>query len=416
MARIVVLTLGTYGDVAPYAGLGVRLREAGHEVSIAAIERFRDVVTGAGLEFRALPSADPAEVAAGPEGATAARAGARGMRATLRLAAEAMRRPVPAMIEAVAEADVVLASMTTSLLAGPIAEARGVPCVFVPLQPTTPTREFAPLPFGGRDLGPWLNKASGKLVARFAVGAMGGLVRGLRSELGLPAEPSAGHRSEDIPVLHGISPSVLPRPRDWRPGVEIAGYWWPPEAVGWEPSPELAAFLADGPPPVYVGFGSANTPAARRTAEVVGDALRRTGGRAIVQRGWGDLKVDGADVLTVGEVPHAWLFPQVAAVVHHGGAGTTAAALRAGVPNVPVSFTANGDQSFWGRRLVRLGAAPAAFGVRRLRADRLAAAIDQAVTEPAYRRAAEDIAGRIADEDGVALVRDTITAVIPSGA
>ena len=120
MARIVVLTLGTYGDVAPYAGLGARLREAGHEVTIGASERFRAPVTEAGLGFRALPGADTAEVAAGPEGAAAARAGVRGMRTMLRVAAEAMRRPVPAMVEAVAEADVVLASMTTSLLAAGI--------------------------------------------------------------------------------------------------------------------------------------------------------------------------------------------------------------------------------------------------------------------------------------------------------
>jgi UDP:flavonoid glycosyltransferase YjiC (YdhE family) len=414
MARIVVLTLGTYGDVAPYVGLGVRLREVGHEVCVAAIEPFRDLVTGAGLAYRALPGADPREIAAGPEGEAAARPGIRGMRTMMRLASEAMRQPVPAMVEAVSEADVVLASMTTTLLAAPIAEARGVPCVFVPLQPTIPTREFGPLTLGGRDLGPWLNTASAGLIARLAVGALAGTRRWLRSELALPDEPSEGHRPGDIPILHGISPTVLPRPRDWRPGVEIAGYWWPPAATEWAPSPELAAFLADGPPPVYVGFGSVNTPAAQRLAGVVGDALRRTGRRAVVQRGWADLEVAGPDVLSVDEVPHEWLFPRMAAVVHHAGAGTTAAALRAGVPSVPVSFTANGDQSFWGRRLVRLGAAPAAFSARRLPAAPLAGAITRAATVPVHRRSAEKIAARLADEDGAALVLDTVAAVTAS--
>lgn len=414
MARIVVLTIGTYGDVAPYVGLGVRLRAEGHAVTIGAIEQFREAVTGAGLAFRALPSIDPREVQAGPAGDTAARPGLRGMLELKKLATVAMRQPIPAMIEAVGEADVVLATFTTALLAAPIAEARGVPCVFVPLQPLVPTREFGPINLGGRDMGPWLNRASSAVIARLAVSAMGGERKWLRSELGLPEKVSAGFDSDDIPILHGFSPAVVPRPRDWRRGVEVAGYWWPPMATGWTPSAELAAFLADGPPPVYVGFGSANSPATRRAADVVGDALR--GRRAIVQRGWTGLEVTGADVLAVDEVPHEWLFPQVAAVVHHAGAGTTAATLRAGVPSVPVSVTANGDQTFWARRLVKLGAAPAAFSARRLRADRLAAAIDQAVTVPAYRRAAEDIAGRIADEDGVALVRDTIAAVIPSGA
>lgn len=415
MARIVVLTIGTYGDVAPYVGLGVRLRAEGHSVCIGAIERFREVVTGAGLGFSALPSIDPQEVASGPAGDAAARPGIRGMLELKKLASVAMRQPIPAMIEAVREADVVLAMVTTALLAAPIAEARGVPCVYVPLQPMVPTREFGPLPFGGRDMGPWLNRASSAVITRLAVSAMGGERKWLRSELGLPEKPSTGFDSDDIPVLHGFSPAAVPRPRDWRRGVEVAGYWWPP-ATDWKPAPELDAFLADGPPPVYVGFGSVSTPTAQRLADVVGDALRRTGQRAIVQRGWAGLDVTGADVLTVDEVPHEWLFPRVAAVVHHAGAGTTAATLRAGVPSVPISFTANGDQTFWARRLVRLGAAPTAFGARRLRADRLADAITAAITAPGHRRAAEDIAGRIAGEDGAALVRDTIAAVVPSGA
>ena len=370
MARVVVLALGTYGDVAPFAGLGARLKDAGHEVRVAAIARFRELVTGAGLEFAVLPSADPRDVMTTSEGESATRPGLRGTLTMMRYSSTALRRPVPAVIDAVSDADVVLASVTTALLAAPIAEARGVPCLFLPLQPSTPTREVGPALLGGRELGPRLNKMVAEALGRMALRTVAGTNRWLRAELGLPREPSEGHRPDDMPTLHGISPTVVPRPRDWRPGVEMAGYWWPPEEADWRPPAELEKFLAAGPPPVYIGFGSTGGSGAGRMPGVVEDALRRLDHRVIVQRGWADLTVDGTDVLAIDDVPHAWLFPKMAAVVHHAGAGTTAAGLRAGVPSVPVPFAH--DQPFWARRVFELGVGPAPIPLRNLTEDRLA--------------------------------------------
>ena len=160
----------------------------------------------------------------------------------------------------------------------------------------------------------------------------------------------------------------------------------------------MVDFLADGPPPVFVDFGSVSVGAGDRLSPVVADALRTAGVRGIVQSGWANLAVAGDDLMTTGFVPYEWLFPQVAAVVHHAGAGTTAAALRAGVPSVPVPVT--WDHPFWARRLRELGTAPAVLSYRRLSAARLADAIRAAIDRPQYRQRAASLAASLEREDG----------------
>lgn len=409
MARVLIVTAGTHGDVVPFLGLGQRLVGAGHGVAVAATGRYESMASSAGLGFHELPISDPREVAATEEGNAGSRAGMKGMLSATKAASELMRKPVPAMIEAAKQADVVLATAATSLLAAPIAEAQGLPCVALTLQPTEPTRTHGPVMLGGRNLGPWLNVAVPRRFIRLGTRMFAGLIRDVRDELGLAAQPAAGHRPGDLAVLHGISPTVYPRPSDWRSGVEVVGYWWPSApAQDWTPDPVLAEFLERGPAPVYIGFGSMGVKQAQRLSDVIVQALRLTDRRAIVSRGWADLTLESSDVLSVDDVPHEWLFPRVAAVVHHAGAGTTAAGLRAGVPAVPVPFAY--DQPFWAQRLHDLGVAPHVIPVKRLTPNRLATAIDAAV-RPDLLPIAADLAQRIAVEDGASRVLDVIEAV-----
>ncbi|MFD0652644.1 glycosyltransferase [Streptomyces malaysiensis] len=149
---------------------------------------------------------------------------------------------------------------------------------------------------------------------------------------------------------------MVPRPADWPSQVEVVGYWWPARPRDWQPPAELTDFLQAGPPPVFIGFGSMAPGQGERLGELVTAAVARAGVRAVVQAGWAGLTASGDDILTVGDLPHDWLFPRTAAVVHHAGAGTTAAGLRAGVPAVAVPAMA--DQPFWAARLHRLGVAP----------------------------------------------------------
>ncbi|MGW7364264.1 glycosyltransferase [Streptomyces sp. NPDC054841] len=394
--KILITTAGSYGDVAPYTGLGVRLRDAGHQVALAAHDPFAGLVRDAGLEFRRLPG--------DPQG-QGRRAVSR--RELMRVATEFAKTLGPGLADAVPDGtEMLLASTTTAPLARHIAEAGEIPFLDVRLQPDEPTRCFPPPVGGARSLGGWGNRAAGRMALSMVDRIFAAAEAELRGRLGLP--PLSGkelhrrHEAEGRTVLYGFSPTLLSRPADWRAGLEVVGNWWPHH----DPARALPAavedFLAAGPPPVLIGFGSMAAGAGERLGELAAAALRRAGLRGILQSGRAGLSADGDGVLTVGELPHALLFPRTAAVVHHAGAGTSAAALRAGVPSVPVPVTA--DQPFWAGRLAALGAATAPVPFKALTAPRLADALVSAVRERSYRAAAAAAARRIAMEDGAGQV------------
>ncbi|MFI6298575.1 glycosyltransferase [Nonomuraea sp. NPDC050790] len=383
--RVLIIGVGTRGDVAPYTGLGARIRAAGHEVAIAAHAPYAGLVTDAGLEFRELPG-DPAALL--------------GTRNPAAFSAYAGRVVDGIVDAATAGADLLLLGVSAS--AGyHVAEAMGIPSMGVHLQPVEPTGDFPPV-MGAfrRSLGRWGNRAAARLLFAAPSPAHSGSARKLRARLGLaPMSSRAVYRRRESsrwPVFHGYSPSVLPRPADWRTGLEVTGYWWPAPRPGWAPPGDLAAFLDAGPPPVFVGSGSH----AGRFTDLALAALRRAGLRGVLQTGVEGHLADG--VLGVGEVPHEWLFPRMSALVHHAGAGTTAAGLRAGVPAVTMPVW--GDQPLWARRLWLLGAAPAPLAGR-VTPQRLARAMADA---GACRTRAEEIAGVIAAEDGAAPVVEAV--------
>ncbi|MGW7586357.1 glycosyltransferase [Kitasatospora sp. NPDC054768] len=402
--RILVMAAGSYGDVAPYTGLGAYLRGAGHEVALAAPEAFRELVAGSGLDFRPLP-VDPRGAGAGP---------ARGRSELLARAAAFIGQLGDGLADATAPgADLLLLSTTTAPLGWHLAEAMDVPSLGVYLQPTLPTREFPPVVGGGRSLGSWGNRAAGALGQRVVDRLHAEAARRMRWRLGLPALSQTARRRaverERWPVLHGFSPTVVPRPADWREGLRVVGNWWPYVPDDRRLPAEVEDFLREGPPPVFIGFGSMAAGQGERLSTLAVEALRRAGVRGVVQAGWAGIAGEGDDVLTVGELPHARLFPRMAAVVHHAGAGTAAAALRAGVPSVPVPVTA--DQPFWAGRLARLGAATTPVRFTDLTADRLAEAVRQAVEEQWLREGAQEAARAMAEEDGAARVAEAVAAL-----
>ncbi|MFH0519496.1 glycosyltransferase [Streptomyces sp. M41] len=398
------MTAGSRGDVAPYTGLGHALARSGHDVTVVTHGRFEALVTRAGVRFHPLP-VDPRAELESARGRDLHRS-ATGVGKLVRVVAMARAlagRMTDDMLAAGRTSDVLLLAGSTAPLGHAIAEGLALPCLDLPLQPLAPTREFGPPMLGGRSWGGLGNRLAGHGVNLAIERVFSAAVPEARARLGLP-RGSAGTVREGR-VLHGFSPLVVPRPRDWRPDLEVAGYWWPFDGDAELPA-ELRDFLDAGAPPVFVGLGSATVPdPARLSAEVVG-ALRRAGMRGVIQRGWGGLEADGDDVLTIGEVAHSVLFPRMAAVVHHCGAGTTAAGLRAGVPAVPVPIQF--DEGFWGARLVALGVAPRALPLRRFSADALAAALRQATGDPSYGRRARTLADALRAEDGIAPVVDAV--------
>ncbi len=230
----------------------------------------------------------------------------------------------------------------------------------------------------------------------------------VRSELGLPPEnrrvAQRRRRAEGMPVHHGISPVVLPRPLDWPPGLSLDGFWWPPVPANWSPPAELTAFLDAGSPPVVISLGS--LPAGAKTAPLIAEALRAGAVRVVLQ---GDQLRQVADrigpdrAIHVGDIPHEWLLPQAAAVAHQAGAGIASAALRAGVPSVPLPM--HTDQPFWARRLVALSAATSPIPLKRLTAAQFASTIEEATTSTTLREGARAARDRLILEDGTQPLR-----------
>lgn len=404
--KVVILTFGTRGDVAPFIGLGARLKAAGHDVAVAAQELFAADIRASGLEYRAIPGDIRSELESAHGRSWQDSGGLKALRAKLDVALAVQPDVADGVFAAAQGADVLLLQYLVQVHGYLMAQALGIPCMSLELFPNLPTREFLPAFYGARSLGSWANRAIPRFTTRFKTPLDPG-IREFQRRLslpvtGLPAVNRAFLDNSRLPVYHGFSSAIVPRPADWRPGAEVVGYWWPERAPDWTPPGALVDFLAAGPPPVYIGFGSMAGGDGARLSPLVSEAVRLAGVRAVVSAGWAELSSAGDRIFQVGEVPHDWLFPQMATVVHHGGGGTTGASLRAGVPVVTTPVLA--DQAFWAARLVRIGVSPGFAQLRHLTAERLADLIKRAVSDPAYQQRARAVAKRVSAEDGAGQV------------
>ncbi|KXP15089.1 glycosyltransferase [Tsukamurella pseudospumae] len=401
--RTAILAFGTRGDVVPLTGLARRLQSDGAEVVLAAQAPYRDEVVGAGVAYAPLPKDTRAETLASPAAqALVDGAKPRPSKEALEEMREGLRGVGRAMAAAADGADVLLLEGPVGALLGRhVAAALGVPSAGVMFQPASPTGDFSPPALGVRSYGRLGNRfvwwAGG-----FAERVYAPVVAELRADLGLPARPTRAERTRTWPVLYPFSEHILPRPADWPPHLRVTGYLRP-EPVG-TLGPDLAAFLSDGPPPVAVTLGSTATANGAALSSMIAEATAAAGVRAVVQRGWAGLEPEGENVFVVDEVPHSLLFPRCAAVVHHCGAGTTAATLRAGAPSIPVPGIM--DQPFWARRLHLSGAATAPLPRHALTVDGLTAALR---TVGEHRAAAEGLGEKLRAEDGAGRAAAAIT-------
>ncbi len=409
--RILIPGIGSRGDVQPYLYLGRALRHAGHSVVVAAHANFADLIREAGLGFHPL-AGDAQALHATETGRRMLNAGGNlfvYLRELVQLRRPLMARLLAGCYEASAQADAVLLTLTSYFLAYSAAEKRGLPVCNTAIMPTTPSR-YLPNSLLPEAPG-WLpGRGLYHLVASYGIGLYlwtqlsEQLNRARADVLGLPPLRLVGPGLRpliEVPTLHSYSEHVVPRPSDWGAQHQLTGFWFADEEPAWRPSPALLDFLNSGPPPVSIGFGSMPHDDQRAITRLVVRALRRTGRRGILIKGWGgfDEEAASANVFVTGALPHDWLFPRVAAIVHHGGVGTTAAALRAGVPAVVVPFA--GDQFFWGRRVHALGVSPRPIPRRRLTAGGLATALETALGDGAMRARAAALGRAIRAEQGV---------------
>ncbi|MCR9139286.1 MAG: glycosyltransferase [Alphaproteobacteria bacterium] len=411
--NILLLTIGSRGDVQPYVALGKGLKAAGHHVTVATCSRFRPFVEAEGLSYGHI-SDDILKIIDSDQGKALmedTRGIVRIIAANIRMA----RQIAPIQHQLVAESWAVARDLQPDLvcfhpkafLGSAIGEKLGIPAILtspIPLLVPTGTRPCLGFPKLG--LGRRYNRATYWIVHRMIKIFGGAYIRKWRRDTNTPARrhnldclrDQDGH---PLAALHAYSSHVVPRPDDWPDTAVVSGYWFLDGDEGWVPPDDLVAFLDAGPPPIYIGFGSMAGRNPKRLANLVIEALKRSGQRGILASGWGGLDADEVpeSVHLIDQAPHAWLFPKVAAVVHHGGAGTTAAGLRAGRPTLICPFIA--DQPFWGETVRALGAGPAPIVQRKLSVENLTEAFGQLVDDTDMHSAADAIGKKVSAEDGI---------------
>jgi UDP:flavonoid glycosyltransferase YjiC (YdhE family) len=282
------------------------------------------------------------------------------------------------------------------------------------MQPAVPTRAFPCAltnvpPF---DMPGWANKLEARLYFEVAWLAARQVAKLAHDMLGLPPpswnNPATAELNRGQPFLMAYSQAFLPRPTDWPDHVEVTGFWFQDTPASWQPPVDLVQFIESGSPPVYAGFGSMVMKDPQATIDAVVEAVSTNNMRAVIAAGWGGLKPKNlpSNIFTIDAVPHDWLLPKMAASIHHGGAGTTGASLRAGIPQIVVPFL--GDQFFWGLQVEKRGVGPKRIPHKRLTAAKLATAISTALNDAAIRQRARALGEQVRAEKGLARAADII--------
>jgi sterol 3beta-glucosyltransferase len=403
--RIVIIAPGSRGDVQPYIALGKGLQKAGHYIRLVSHSNFETLITSYGLEFWSFGN-DVKEAVETSEMRELTEKG-NFLLLMAKMAKEAQRealRFAEGGLKAAEGMDLVLSGIGGLFIGTAIAEKLNIPLVQAYVFPFTPTQEFSSV------LTPKLptlfNRFSHQLVRQL-------MWQGFRSAdsiarkkvLNIPAAPLLGpyhsKSTRNMPILYGFSPSVIPAPLDWNGNTHITGYWFIDETNNWKPPAALLDFLKSGSAPLYIGFGSMSNRNPEQTADLVIEALALANQRAILLSGWGGLQKNNIpnSVFMIDSIPHSWLFPRMSTVVHHGGASTTAAGLKAGIPSIIIPFF--GDQPFWGQRVAELGVGSKPIPRKKLTADRLANAIREVITNEDMRQRAEKLGKQIQAENGI---------------
>ncbi|MEJ2664596.1 MAG: glycosyltransferase [Spirochaetia bacterium] len=404
--RILMIAVGTTGDVLPFIALGAELKRNGHSVTLTTHIDFKPLVEEYGLSFRLIGGSFK-QLAESEEGKAWLESGDN----IIKYMATAKKLFKPIFCEwvkvdkTVPEYDAVIAHPFAAY-AYHTAEKYGLPFVVVSLIPWFISGEIEPImvPIVSPFFKSWVNKTLNKLSINGLWSLFKDLSRARRKELGLPPIRPDNlwlylHKI-GIPHIHLYSPSFLGEPSDAPPHCHVSGFCFLNSKHDFTPPASLIRFLEKGTRPVYIGFGSMTGRDPVQLTGMTVEAVKKSGQRAVLLTGWGGMESPprGKDILIIDSVPHDWLFPRVKAVIHHGGIGTTAAGLCAGKPTGVVAFF--GDQPFWGRRVHALGLGPKPLVKNELNVDHLAGLIHEVCNNPLYEENARKLGRTIRHENG----------------
>jgi len=414
--RIAIIALGSRGDVQPYIALGKGLKKSGHTLRFVTHQNFEELINLHGLEFWPIEG-NVQDIAQSKEMQENIEKG-NFLSVMSQMKKEATKGAInlaKVCMEACKDIDLIIAGIGGLFAGISIAEKFEIPFLqayYIPFSSTKvfPSFLFSKLPFRSRGFLNRFTYSIAKQIIWQGYKSSDNLAR--KQVLGLlPASffgPFKSYRFNQNPVLYCFSTTVIPKPYDWDNNIHITGYWFLEHEDDWVPPSELVEFIKSGTKPIYVGFGSMSSRKPEETADIILNAIVKTKQRTIMLTGWGGLKKANLpdNVFLVDSIPISWLFPRVSAAIHHGGAGTTAEALKAGIPSVVIPFF--GDQFFWGRRVFELGVGPEPIPRKKLTAERLSKAIQEALTNQAMCQCASNLGVKIRSEDGVANAIDVI--------
>ncbi len=399
--RTCLFAWGSRGDVQPFVALAQGMQAAGMDVAVAAGDDFEPLVSAAGVDFEPL-GLSMQDLMADPVVRRWLTGSSHSLRAEMRhmsAVGNTFQRPaIDALVRLAGRYDGFVSGILTADALASVAHALGKRHVIALLTPGLPTRVAAAqmFPVVARDS--QLNHAGGTLGSYVTLRLGAAIRHGVEHELGLPRRRLREQLKllSSTPTLLGASAHVVPRAADWGDEVALTGCWRLPTPTHWEPSAELGDFVAASP--VHIGLGSMPVVDPRGFGALLEESLSGLGLHATVQGNWEGSAPQGERFLAVGDVPHAWLFPRVRAVVHHGGAGTSAASFEAGVPQLAVPHM--GDQPYWGRRIVDLGCGPSALRLHELSVDSLTERLARLVAG-GYDQRAGELGSLVRAEDGV---------------
>ncbi len=411
--KITILAIGSEGDVRYLFALGKALLAEGYTINFATHRFFENRARNLGFDF-SLIRVNPGEFLNSDAGQVAVKQGK---------VVDFIRTLKPAIQEAGADSwaacqgtDALIYSPVAWYFGADIGDKLGIPNIATWAQPVDPTGAFPSWLVTQNHLGGALNRLTYYMTHALSWWPVRSAVNQWRREqLNLPPHGLDWHHAyhqRPNPVLYAFSPHVVPKPRDWGEHITITGYWFMDEGAGWHAPKSLVDFLAAGSPPVYIGFGSMSNRTPQEMTGLVLKALEIANVRGILATGWGGINLQEMPdtVFHIDFAPHDWLFPRMPAAVHHGGAGTTGATFRAGIPCIVVPHMM--DQPFWGKRVADLGAGPQPIPRKSLTAERLAAAISQVVIDPQIRQRAAALGECIRAEDGVGQAIKVINRII----
>jgi sterol 3beta-glucosyltransferase len=396
--KFTVVTYGTEGDTRPLAALCRALMNAGHETRLLADGATLSSAITMGVPASALSGDIKKALMLGEARSSAVRREG-GFNSTAKALANIANTHTAAWMREVVDAtegcDAIIVSGLAAFVGLSVAEYRGIKAIGAGFIPITPTADF-PSPFLPPGWVPrWFNRGSHRLVNGLLWRAFRNTTNAARADVcGLPPRRYVW---TDHPMLYGVSPTLLPRPSDWPDTAYACGQWSVTNSE-WMPPVELEEFLAAGAPPIYIGFGSMAGFDRHRLMQALAAAV--TGRRVLFYPGWSGVDTSELpkDFFVIGETPHDWLFPRTSLVIHHGGAGTTHSAVRAGVPSVVVPFA--GDQFFWADRLKKLGIAGEPVMGKRTRSSEIARCMEFAERDDVRTRASQ-LGARMAAENGL---------------